>query len=144
MVIKILDAISIKLNKEFGDNYRIYSEDVKQGFKEPCFFISLIKPTSKNMLGQRKLREYNFVIQYFPKESNEKKLEIYEVIEKLETELENIESEEGLIRGQVLNSEIVDNVLHFFVRYSLFTTTNVTHEKFGELKLKQRAKGVNR
>ena len=136
MVIKILDAISIKLNKEFGDNYRIYSEDVKQGFKEPCFFISLIKPTSKNMLGQRKLREYNFVIQYFPKESNEKKLEIYEVIEKLETELEYIESEDGLIRGQVLNSEIVDNVLHFFVRYSLFTIKQENKICIEDLKFK--------
>lgn len=40
MINKILDAISNALNEEFGDDIEIYSEDIKQGFKEPCFLLS--------------------------------------------------------------------------------------------------------
>ena len=39
MVNRIIDGISIRINEVFGDDYEIYSEDIEQGFKEPCFFI---------------------------------------------------------------------------------------------------------
>ena len=45
MINKILDAISNALNEEFGDEYEIYSEDIKQDLKEPCFFIICLNPS---------------------------------------------------------------------------------------------------
>ncbi|WP_334295846.1 phage tail terminator family protein, partial [Clostridioides difficile] len=39
MLNNIIDGISIKLDKSFGESYTIYSEDVEQGINEPCFFI---------------------------------------------------------------------------------------------------------
>ena len=34
----------MKLNATFGAGYKIYQNDVEQGFKEPCFFIAVLKP----------------------------------------------------------------------------------------------------
>lgn len=141
MVNKIIDGISIKINELFGDNYYIYSENVKQGFKEPCFFISLLKPSSTPKLGNRSLREYNFGIQYFPSSSNSKNTEMYEVSEKLISGLEYISFENKLLRGSNINAEIVDDVLHFFIKYSLFVVQKEEDEElFGSLKLIQKLK----
>lgn len=89
MVNSIIDGISIKLNTLFGDNYEIYSENIEQGLKTPCFFILLLNPMSTLKLGNRQLREYNFDIHYFP-HSYSKNQEINEVIETLIDGLEYI------------------------------------------------------
>ena len=39
MVNSLISGISISINSEFGDEYEIYTESIKQGFNEPCFFI---------------------------------------------------------------------------------------------------------
>ncbi|EMJ6349287.1 TPA: hypothetical protein KP563_003503, partial [Clostridioides difficile] len=45
MLNNIIDGISIKLDKSFGNEYTIYSEDVEQGINEPCFFIVPLNPS---------------------------------------------------------------------------------------------------
>ena len=40
----LIEAISIALNGEFGDEYEIHMEEIKQDLKEPCFFIQSLKP----------------------------------------------------------------------------------------------------
>jgi len=40
MINSIIEAISIALNAEFGDDFTTYTEKEEQGLKEPCFFIS--------------------------------------------------------------------------------------------------------
>ena len=66
MVNDLIDAISVKLNQVFGNGVRIYSESVKQGLKEPCFFIAVLNPTQSPMIGARYFREHPFDIHYFP------------------------------------------------------------------------------
>lgn len=44
MINSIVEAISCSLNKEFGDDYEIHNEEIKQGLKEPCFFYCLLEP----------------------------------------------------------------------------------------------------
>ena len=46
MINSIIEAISIALNAEFGDDYTTYTEEQEQGLKEPCFFISTLEPTT--------------------------------------------------------------------------------------------------
>ena len=55
MIKEIIEAISIALNEEFGDSYTIYTENVKQGLKTPCFFVLCINPTNKIFRGKRYL-----------------------------------------------------------------------------------------
>ena len=42
MINEIIDAISIALDSEFEDGYKIHKDEIKQDLKEPCFFIQLI------------------------------------------------------------------------------------------------------
>ena len=65
----ILDAVTRRLNELFGDDYEIYTDPVKQGLTEPCFFVQILEPTEKPMIGCRYYRETGFVIQYLPKET---------------------------------------------------------------------------
>ena len=41
MIKKIIDGILAALSEEFGDEYTLYTESVKQGMKEPCFLCSV-------------------------------------------------------------------------------------------------------
>ena len=47
----ILDAVTRRLNELFGDDYEIYTDPVKQGLTEPCFFVQILEPTEKPMIG---------------------------------------------------------------------------------------------
>lgn len=118
MINSIIDGISIKLNQIFGDEYEIYSEDVKQGLNEPCFFIAFLNTSKTQWIGPRFLKENSFDIHYFPK-GPDANGEMLDVAELLEVGLEYIVVDGSFVRGTKMNSEIVDGVLHFFVNYNM-------------------------
>ena len=126
MLDKIVDGISEKLIEVFGKRYKVYTESVEQGLKNPCFFINLVNPASTNMLGERFFRENLFCIQYFPK-SKEPKAECYKVQDKLYVTLDYIEIDGKPQRGIKMRGEFIDGVLHFFVNYNMFVV--MTEEK---------------
>lgn len=130
MINKILDAISNALSDEFGDDYEIYSEDIKQDFKEPCFFILCVNPSEQNFLGNRYHRKYLFDIHYFSKNKRNLNSELYSIQEKLFNCMEYIQLNEDLIRGTKLRGEIIDNTLHFFVNYDVFVIKKGLEEDY--------------
>lgn len=119
MINNIIDAISISISLVFGENYEIYTESVKQGLKEPCFFISCVNPTSRIFLDRRYFRENLFCIQYLSSEG-EKETDCNDVVEKLFDCLEYINVDGDLLRGTKMHSELTDGVLNFFVNYNMF------------------------
>lgn len=135
MTNKILDAISQALNSEFGDSYELYSENIKQDFKEPCFFIMCLNPSEQNFLGNRYYRKYLFDIQYFPKNKKSPNSELYEMQERLFNCMEYINMGNDLIRGKNRRGEVEDKILHFFVNYDVFVVKKGTEEDYmGDLK----------
>ena len=120
MINSIIAAISIALNAEFGDEYNIYTEEVKQGLEEPCFFVFCINPTSRPLLGKRYLRENQFCLQYFPADMERAHEECNAVAERLYLALEYISVAGNLTRGTQMRCEVIDNVLNFFVNYDMF------------------------
>ena len=140
MLNKIITGISQKLDSEFNsisEDYEIYTEEVKQDFQEPCFFITLLSLDQTQIIGNRYSRTQPFDIHYFPKVEGSNS-EILEVTEVLVNALEYIMIDEGLIRGTKMNSEVVDGVLHFFVNYNMHVIKEVTkEEKMGEIKITQ-------
>ncbi|CCL55970.1 phage tail terminator family protein [Clostridioides difficile] len=134
MLNNIIDGISVKLDKSFGESYTIYSEDVEQGINEPCFFIVPINSSKVSYPNARELKKNSFDVHYFPK-SNDKSFEINEVAEMLLEELEYINVNEDLVRGTNMNYEIIDNVLHFFVDYNYFTIKSNNTEKMNDVEL---------
>ena len=133
MIQKIIDGISIKINAEFGDGYEIYTEDVEQGLKGSCFYISCINPTSEQFLGRRYFRSNQFCIYYFSN-STEPKAECRAVLERFYNALEYIEVDGSLSRGTNMKGELSDDVLCFFVNFDVFVFKELEPtESMGEL-----------
>lgn len=124
----IIEAIGTALNKEFGEKYTVYAEEVKQGLSEPCFFISCINPSDRQLLGNanrhvlaaRYYRENRFCIQYFPRDENNGRRESYGAAERLFECLEEITADDDIVRGTDMNFEYSDGILSFFVNYNFF------------------------
>lgn len=119
MIQEIINGISRAIWEEFGDEYTIYSEEVKQGLKEPCFIISYVR-TGHIPEMQRKYTQRNlFWVQYIPRDSGQARAECYSAAERLERCLEYITVEGGLVRGVAVNYEVNDGVLTFSVTYNM-------------------------
>lgn len=120
MLNNIINAISLKLNQVFGDTYTNYTEPIKQGLKEPCFFIKLLTLDQTQIIGKRYFRQQPFDIHYFPS-AEDKNTEMINMIDSLSDALEYITLSDGdVLHGTKLNGDIVDGVLHFFVNYNIY------------------------
>lgn len=121
MLVDIINGISIKLNAVFGDECNIYTENVKQGLDNPCFFIQALPTRDKVLIGKRKKRTYSFMITYFPadEETNE---DMMNVGDTLQDELEYITLvDESVMRGVNREFEILydEEVLQFSVEFNV-------------------------
>ena len=128
MLNDIVDGISEKLNETFGDDYEIYTEQVKQGLQEPCFTVSCISPASMQVIGNRYLRRNLFSVKYFPQDSTNAKSEYLDVQDKLFLALEYITAGGDLMRGTDMNGQFVDGVLVFMVNYDFFVRGIIENE----------------
>lgn len=134
MVNSIIDGISVRLNEAFGDEYEIYSENVKQGLKEPCFFIEHIITTNSPYLGSRAKRVYTFDIHYFGLD----RADLCATGEKMIDEMEYITLLNGdMLRGLNISAEVIDDVLHFHIDYQMMLKKVVEKEPMEKLKLTQ-------
>lgn len=142
MIAKIVKGISDKLYESYGkEQYKVYTEQVKQGFKEPCFFVLLINPTNQNLFNKLKRRSNTFDIHYFPKNENDYE-DIYTKIDELFEILEFVDIEGlGKIRGRDMEVEFKNGVLHFFVNYSVFVQKEDSIEDMEDIEISQRVKG---
>lgn len=119
MINKIIDAISVSINSEFGNTHEIYTESVEQGLKEPCFSIFCINPTNDLFLGKRYFRQNQFCIQFFPSKV-EPNAECNDVRDRLFNCLEYITVAGDVTRGTKMKGEFADGVLNFFLNYDMF------------------------
>lgn len=118
----IIDGVSIKISELFGDDYKIYINNVKQGLEMPCFFIKMLPSNKKKLIGSRYENECNLVIHSMLDEAN---TERYNDISDKLYELEYITLLNGdMLKGYGMRTEISDDVLLFFVTYKYFTYKN--------------------
>jgi len=141
MINKIIDGISISLNAEFGDTYKIYTESIEQGLHEPCFSILCVNPTNELFRGKKYFRENLFCIQYFPSNNDEKYAECMDVLERMFDCLEIIKIQSDPQRGTKMHGEVVDGVLNFFVNYDMFVYKVENKDAMETLDLTQSVKG---
>ncbi len=132
MVNKIIDGICLKLSETFGEGYEIYTENIKQGFKEPCFFIDCITSSKNRIRGNLYGSESLFNISYFPTDDGGNR-ECYEVLNKLYDCLEFISVEDRLIRGIGIKSEVVDGVLQVQINYNMHLLAHEDKTNMSEL-----------
>mgnify|MGYP003089661033 FL=1 len=120
----LIDAISKRLLEYFPESVpNIYSENIEQGFSEPCFYISLINSTNKNKLGPGRGKRYKFDIMYF--NNNLGNDDLNSMGDKLSTVLEDIQIGDAVTHGFDIEYEVKDNKLHFFVEYQVLASYEV-------------------
>lgn len=141
MINEIIDGICLALNDEFGDEYEIYTETLKQGLKQPCFSIVCINPTKEQFLGDRYYSTNSFCIHYFPS-SIEPNTEINTVRIRMFDALEYISVDGDLIRGTKMTAEVDDSgVLNFIVNYNLFVKKVKTSTPMEDYDYQSKLKG---
>ena len=140
MINEIIAAISVALNKEFGDDYENHMEEIKQDLTEPCFFIVCLNPANNLFLGRRYQWTGQFSIQYFPK-SQEVRRECADVAERMYDCLEYItmDGDTEPIMDTKMKHEVVDGVLNFFVNYDYFVIKNEKNELMEDVLLIEKA-----
>lgn len=117
----IITAISIKLNQvfgDFGDEYRIYVDDIPQGFEAPAFLILFLNLENIRQIGKRWRVNTLFNIQYFPQNG---RAEASNMALKVQQALKEI----TLLNGTVMlgtngNTEIVDGNAHNFINFNFY------------------------
>ena len=128
MVNAILDAVTTQLGVTFGNAYRYYVDDVEQSLKKPCFTANVLLPLQRSKSPVLYDRTMPVVIHYFGNATKDIKKDCYKIGEQVVECLEYLPFKGGLIRGEDISWQIVDDVLQVFVTYR-FTTKKVTPEE---------------
>ncbi len=131
MVNDIISGISIGLNSVFGDGYEIYNDVVRQGLKEPCFFIAILQPTWEPLLDRRSKLTVPIDVHYFPIDETDKGDMIDKGADILNA-LDCITLPGGdSLRGLNKSFQIIDGVLHCFATYTAYLVKQYTPDEMG-------------
>lgn len=123
----VVDAICLAISQAFADK-EIYTEEVKQGFTPPCFFVTCINPNEGRFLGDKFQHKGKYEVNYFPNQENANR-ELIDVSEKLSDILETIEVKGEFMRGIKIESTISDGVLSFLINYDYFIYKGMVKEE---------------
>ena len=108
----IKKAINSKIKTEFN-NIAINSNDVKEGFERPSFFVQLDTNGRSSDVNQI-YKDLTVRINYFPTDENDYSIELMDVQEQLEGIFElKLKVQDRLFNIDETNSEITDGVLEF-------------------------------
>lgn len=115
----------MRLHSTFGDSYKYYLEDVKQGLSKPCFTIDTISSMKRSTSPILYDRTVPIVVYYFHDKKSELKKSSYDVAEQVSECLEYLPMLGKLLRGYDISWRMVEeDVIAIFVTYK-FTAVNV-------------------
>lgn len=130
MISLIVNSITARLNEMYDGTIPVIHEDLPQKWPEPCFYISTLETRKNVLLKDRFILNVPVDVHYFPSKSKTRKSEMnvkaMELMEHLRqiSLVEKVEDNEteklvtvGSLNGFNIHTEIVDDVLHFFVEY---------------------------
>lgn len=137
MLNEIIKGVARQLDAVFGEGYEIYQNMVRQGLSEPCFFIGVLQPEQRPLLGRQARRFNPLVLQYLPRTAGDN-AEMLAVAEKLLEDLAFIQLLNGdWLRGTNMRYEIQNGILHFFVNYNLTVKWPQQEQNMVDLSIKQ-------
>ncbi|SDJ76468.1 phage tail terminator family protein [Paenibacillus naphthalenovorans] len=123
----VRDGVISKLKQLFPD-VKVTGEEIKQGLGQSRFFVKLLTTKQSRVINRRYRRSHPFDIHYFG-QTNE---ELHATADALYDGIEYINVPGGAVRGNNMQHEIVDGVLHFFVDYDF----HVIRTKAAETKMR--------
>lgn len=118
MIQRLIDGICKKLKAEFGTSHTVYTKQVEQGLKEPCFFVQFLDDAKNKINSIAYKNEMDFMITYLPDKSVD-----YGVVERVLYALEIIETMDGKYRGHRRKIAVQDDVGHISVTYTAYEQT---------------------
>lgn len=121
MINKTLNAVTVALHEEFGDSFHYYVETVKQELKTPCFTVDMLNPMERSVNKSHYYRTMPVVVHFFGGERTDTKKYGYSIGERALMALEYIIVEDRIIRGEGMETQVVDDVLQLFVTYRYWT-----------------------
>ena len=110
LINEILKGIAKALRDEFGESLNIYLNEVEQGLIEPCFFISVLNPDVKQVLGRRYVLNCPVSVQFISGENREV---INAQGSRLFNCLELISVSGDLARGRNMSYSINEDILDY-------------------------------
>lgn len=119
MIRELIRGMAAAISAEFGEDCTIYTEDIEQGLKTPCFYISCVDAQQNRHRGDVYFSEHRFMVLYFPG-SDKPKEECLETADRLWTALEIISTPEGKKMGTGMQADIKDGLLNFSLTYSSY------------------------
>ena len=119
MIQAIIDGIIKAIRTEYDKSFRIYTESIEQGLKEPCFFVRCLSPMNEREISDRYRRTYPFMITYFPS-TKEPYAECQNVCETLFGLLNDVETDVGVVHMTETSGEVVDGNLQFSMQCQVF------------------------
>lgn len=131
MINEILKGIAKALRDEFGESLNIYLNEVEQGLIEPCFFIMVLNPDVKQVLGRRYVLNCPVSVQFISGEDREV---INAQSSRLFNCLELISVSGDLARGRNMSYSINEGILTFTVTYNIYFYKKQAEEFMDNLK----------
>ena len=131
MINEILKGIAKAIRDEFGESLNIYLNEVEQGLIEPCFFISVLNPDVKQVLGRRYVLNCPVSVQFISEEDREV---INAQGSRLFNCLELISVSGDLARGRNMSYSINEDILTFTVTYNIYFYKKQEKESMESLK----------
>ena len=131
LINEILKGIAKALRDEFGESLNIYLNEVEQGLIEPCFFISVLNPDVKQVLGRRYVLNCPVSVQFISGEDREV---VNNTGSRLFNCLELISVSGDLVRGRNMSYNINEDILTFTVTYNIYFYNKQKKESMESLK----------
>lgn len=119
MTIDEVKASLVKRLDELDSQIPVHTEQIKQGFKEPAFFVLLLNSAQDREVDRRYRRALLFDVHYFPSKGSKPNAECHSMADRLYEALEYVSTPSGLVRGSRMRHEVVGGVLHFFISFDL-------------------------
>ena len=135
MIQSIIDGVIAAIRMKYDASYRIYTEKVKQGLKEPCFFVMCIAYTKEKQTTHRYSNSIPCNITYFPSKDDSME-ECMKVCEALYELLELITVDSYCLHGNGMEGRVVDGLLQFQVNYSPFLVSKAEETGMSELDIR--------
>lgn len=127
----IVTAISVKLQKAFGSDYKKYTDEVPQKFATPCFFIQFLSMEPIRRIGGRWRIAPLFNVQYFPSKGASESANMTLKVQQALKDVMLLNGTKMLARGA--NSEVVDGIAHNFMRFDFDLLERETVELMGSI-----------
>ena len=116
MIQGIKQGILDKLYALYGDEKSYLYDEQEQGFMPGSFWVIETSGAQEQVVGQRYLRTEHIDVRYYGTEAGGT-AELHGIADALTDALKYVTEDEGLVRGENMNYQIEDGVLHFFVDY---------------------------